>query len=183
MPHDDRAFGDAFAHLGHDDLYATFAHGLSLGLRHLFLYWRFIRGFLCFIGGFRSLVGCSVLGCSIRCGVCLCGGVRSLGVFCGWRVGRRLAYGFRIGFQHGNDGAYFNRIAFFHHDLGERSFCRGRHLGVHLVGPNLQQRLVQFNLVTDFLVPHDDRAFGDAFAHLGHGDFNLRHGNGRVAWG
>src|SRR5690606_31715323 len=39
---------------------------------------------------------------------------------------------------------------------------RGRDLGVHLVGGDLQQRLVLLHLVADVLEPAGDRAFGDA---------------------
>ena len=47
---------------------------------------------------------------------------------------------------------------------------RRRNLRVHLVGGNLEQRLVAIDRVADLLDPSDDRAFRDRLAHLGHDD-------------
>ena len=44
------------------------------------------------------------------------------------------------------------------------------HLGVDLVGRDLDERLVDLDRVADLLEPLEDRAFGHRFAHLGHGD-------------
>ena len=48
------------------------------------------------------------------------------------------------------------------------------HLGVDLVGGDLDQRLVGVDAVAHLLQPLEDRALGDRLAHLGHGDLNGR---------
>ena len=47
-----------------------------------------------------------------------------------------------------------------------------RHLGVDLVGRDFDQGLALFDRVADRDVPFEDGAFGDRFAHLGHGHFD-----------
>ena len=62
-----------------------------------------------------------------------------------------------------------DRLALAHEDLGERARERGRHLGVHLVGDDLDDRLTELDLVADLLEPLADGPLGDALAELGHG--------------
>ncbi len=50
----------------------------------------------------------------------------------------------------------------------EHARGRRRDLGVHLVGGDLEQRLVALDLVPDLLHPLGDGALGDRLAHLGH---------------
>ncbi len=54
------------------------------------------------------------------------------------------------------------------------------HLGVHLVGGDLDQRLVGRDRVALLLMPFENRAFGHRFAHRGHRDLN-RCGRGHFA--
>ena len=61
-------------------------------------------------------------------------------------------------------------LALRHQDLGEVTAGRRRHLGVDLVGRDLEQRLVSVDLVADLLEPLRDRALGDGLAELRHGD-------------
>ena len=48
-------------------------------------------------------------------------------------------------------------------------------LGVHLVGADLEDRLVALHRVADLLQPLRQRPLGDRFAHLGHDDVNACH--------
>ena len=63
-----------------------------------------------------------------------------------------------------------DRLAFLRQNLHDDAGRRRGNLGVHLVGRDLQQRLVAVDLVADLLHPADDGALGDRFAHLGHHD-------------
>ena len=80
---------------------------------------------------------------------------------------RRLLAG---GADHRDDAVDRNRLAFLDLDLGQDAGGRRRDLGIHLVGRNLEQRLVAVDRVADLLDPADDRPFGDRLAHLGHHD-------------
>ena len=57
-------------------------------------------------------------------------------------------------------------------DLGEHARDRRRHLLGHLVGLELDQRIVLGHRIADLLDPPDNRPFGDRFAHLGHHDIS-----------
>ena len=74
------------------------------------------------------------------------------------------------GADHGDDAVDRNRLAFLRANLGEHAGGRRRNLGVHLVGRDLEERLVALDRVADLLDPADDRAFGDRLAHLRHHD-------------
>ena len=59
-------------------------------------------------------------------------------------------------------------------DLGEHARCGRGHLGVDLVGRDLEQRLVGVDVVADLLQPARDRALGDGLAELRHRDVHER---------
>ena len=59
-------------------------------------------------------------------------------------------------------------LALLDQDLLEDALERRRDLGVHLVGDDLEQRLVLVDVVAGLLEPFADRALGDALAELGH---------------
>ena len=79
--------------------------------------------------------------------------------------GQRSAAGGVDARDHGRDR---DGLALLHEDLDDRAGGRGRHLGVDLVGRDLDDRLVGLDPVADLLRPAADRAFRDADAHLGH---------------
>ena len=74
-----------------------------------------------------------------------------------------------------HDRLHRYRLAFHDDDLREHAPRRRRNLGVHLVGGDLEDRLVALHLVADLLQPLRQRALGDRFAHLGHDDVNACH--------
>src|ERR1019366_9518789 len=63
-----------------------------------------------------------------------------------------------------------DRLAFLHQDFGERAGGGGGNLGVHLVGGDLKERLVALDALAGLFEPLGQRAFHNAFAHLGHDD-------------
>ena len=63
-----------------------------------------------------------------------------------------------------------DRLALLDEDLADDARCRARHLGVDLVGRDLEQRLVGLDRVADVLQPLRDGALGDGDAHLRHHD-------------
>ena len=65
---------------------------------------------------------------------------------------------------------------FGHEDLGEHAGCGRGHLGVDLVGRDLEERLVLGDSVADLLQPADDGALGDRLAELRHRDVSQRGG-------
>ena len=69
------------------------------------------------------------------------------------------------------NGFVFSLMTEFIENPGEHPVGGARHLGVHLVGRDLEQRLVGGNDVTLRLQPARDRALGDGHAHLGHHHF------------
>ncbi len=100
-------------------------------------------------GWWRRLVGC---GLGSRGWCCLC-------VDC---ASGRL--------DHRDLGVVRDRLTFLDQDLGQRAFIRRRHLSVHLVGNDLDDRLVLVDMVARLLQPLADRALGDALAELRHLD-------------
>ena len=108
------------------------------------------------------------LGCGRRCRLAgRCGrrlGGRSLGGLRVARVGARV-FG-RL--DHRDLGVVRNRGAFLDEDLREDARERRRHLGIDLVGDDLEQRLVLLDGVAWLLEPLADRPLGDALAELGH---------------
>ena len=80
----------------------------------------------------------------------------------GWHLGRVA--------DRRDDAVHRHGFAFVHLDLGQHARGRRRDLGVHLVGRDLEERLVAIDRVADLLDPADDRAFRNRFAHLGHHD-------------
>src|SRR5690606_33902670 len=72
-------------------------------------------------------------------------------------------------------GANLDGIALLDEDFDEAAYVGRGHLGVHLVGRDLQERLVLLDLVADLLLPLEDAAFHDAFAHFGHDDIDAGH--------
>src|ERR1019366_353362 len=67
-------------------------------------------------------------------------------------------------------GVDADRLAFLHQDLGEGAGGRRRNFGIHLVGGDLKQRLVALDALAGLFEPFGQRAFHNAFAHLGHDD-------------
>jgi len=59
-------------------------------------------------------------------------------------------------------------------DLGDDALAGARHLGVDLVGRDLEQGLVPGDRLARLLQPLRDRALGDGHAHLWHHDLGLR---------
>jgi hypothetical protein len=72
------------------------------------------------------------------------------------------------------DRADLDGVALGEVDLGDRARCGGRHLGVHLVGGDLDDGLVGLDRVAFLLVPLEDRALGHGLAHRGKGDLDGR---------
>ena len=75
----------------------------------------------------------------------------------------------------GHDRSDLHRLPLGDEYLGERARGRGRNLGVHFVGRNLQDGLVALDGVARLLQPLGNGSLGDRFAHLGHRNFNARH--------
>src|SRR5215203_4133378 len=67
-----------------------------------------------------------------------------------------------------NDGVDRNRLAFLDLDLRQHAGPGGRDFRVHLVGRDLEERLVAIDAVADLLDPADNGPLGDRLAHLGH---------------
>ncbi len=88
--------------------------------------------------------------------------------------GRGRSVGGRSARDHGQLGADVDGLALGYEDLGDVAGHRRRHLGVHLVGRDLEEHLVLGDLVADLLQPAGDRALGDGLAQLGHGDVSQR---------
>jgi len=63
-----------------------------------------------------------------------------------------------------------DRLALLDEDLREDAAAGARYLRVHLVGRDLEQRFVGFDLLALLLQPLRDRALGDGHAHLRHDD-------------
>jgi hypothetical protein len=68
--------------------------------------------------------------------------------------------------------AHLDDVVLLRIDFQEHAGDRGRNLGVHLVGTDLQQRLVDGYRVSDLLEPSGDRAFDNALAERRHRDWN-----------
>ena len=65
-------------------------------------------------------------------------------------------------------GVVRDRRAFLDEDLAQDALERRRHLGVDLVGDDLDERLVLRDMVARLLEPFPDRPLGNALAELGH---------------
>jgi hypothetical protein len=93
----------------------------------------------------------------------------------GW-PGRRLARTFGAGLRWAvlaNDRdrrADGHRLSFSREHRLENAVDGRRHVGVDLVGGDLEQRLVAGDALARLLQPADDRAFGQRLAHLRHDD-------------
>ena len=88
--------------------------------------------------------------------------------------GRRARSGPVVGgLDHRDLGVVGDGRPFLDQDLAEDALERGRDLGVHLVGDDLDERLVLVDVVARLLEPLPDRPLGDALAELGHR--HLRH--------
>ena len=61
-----------------------------------------------------------------------------------------------------------HRLAFLHQHFRQRAGRGRRNLGIHLVGGDLEQRLVALHALAGLLEPLGQRAFDNALAHLGH---------------
>ena len=133
-------------------------------------------------GGATS--GASAAGaCSAAGGGCLGSGGGSFGGrrrSLGRRGGRRRGGGratlAAAGVDHGDLGAHVDGLALGHEDLAHRAGGRRGHLGVDLVGRDLDDGLVRLDRLTDLLAPGDDRALGHADSHLRHDDIDERSG-------
>ena len=84
---------------------------------------------------------------------------------------RDLGAGGSDGREHGAD---LDGLALLDEDLVDDALGRARHLGVDLVGRDLEQRLVAADRLADLAKPLRDRPLGDGDAHLGHHDLGLR---------
>jgi hypothetical protein len=69
-----------------------------------------------------------------------------------------------------------HRLVGLDEDLGDDAFGGGGHLGVDLVGRDVDDGLLGLDVVPHLLAPFEHRALGDRLAHLGHGDL---HGGAR----
>ena len=94
---------------------------------------------------------------------------------CLLEIARRLAGG-----HLGQDLSHLHGLVGLGADLGQRSARRGGHLGVDLVGGDLDHRLALLHLVALVLVPLEDRSLGDGLAHLRHHD--LQHSAGSLGF-
>ena len=80
----------------------------------------------------------------------------------------RCAAGLLLGLDHGDLGVVRDGGAFLGEDLLEHARERRRHLGVDLVGDDLEERLVLRDRIARLLQPLADRPLGHALAELGH---------------
>jgi hypothetical protein len=95
------------------------------------------------------------------------------------RVVRRCRSGsLAVGLYLAEHTSHLNRVIGFGGDVYKRSGCGCRNLGIHLVGRDLDQRLVGLDPVPDLFQPTQDGAFGNRLPHLGHGDLNARGARG-----
>ena len=125
-------------------------------------------------GGGRSF-GSSRCGCgrlrSFRFRGSRCGCRSLLRRFClGWRSRSSRARSVRVNQR--DDGLNRHGLAFIDLDFFQYAGGGRRNLGVHLVGGNLEERLVALDFIARLLQPLRDGAFENAFAHLGHDDVN-----------
>src|SRR5690606_41387641 len=96
-------------------------------------------------------------------------------------AGRGRARGRRRGGRHGGAGlgalgddgdgrAHLHRLVLLDEDLDEDAGRRARHLRVHLVGGDLQQRLVLLDVPADSLLTDQHGPIRPALPHLRHHD-------------
>ena len=90
----------------------------------------------------------------------------------GWRLflGRRRRRRARGRADHCEPGADVDGFPLGHEDLGQHARRRRRHLGVDLVGGDLEQDFILGHLITHLLEPLGDGALGDGLAQLRHRD-------------
>ncbi len=101
-----------------------------------------------------------------RGGFGLCGGgLRSGRGLC--RRWRRHCAIFLDARDHGVDA---DRLAFLHQHLGQRAGGGRRDFGIHFIGGDLEKRFVAVHVFAGLFQPLGQRAFHNAFAHLGHHD-------------
>ena len=86
---------------------------------------------------------------------------------CRCRLGSRDGPGIADAGQHRSD---VDGVTLLHQDLAQQPGRRRRHLGVDLVGRDLEEELVLGHLVAHVLEPAGDRALGDGLTELGHRD-------------
>jgi hypothetical protein len=70
--------------------------------------------------------------------------------------------------------SHLNRFIGVRHDLDKGPGYRRRNFCIHLVGRDLDERLIGLNVVAHLLQPSKHRPLGDRLAHLGHGDLDAR---------
>jgi hypothetical protein len=107
------------------------------------------------VGVTMSMISPPVCGSSavaLGCGRCGCGAVGRLD------LAQQLAD--------------LDRVAFAGEHLDDPAGDRRGNLGVHLVGGDLDQDVVESDFVTFLFVPFQDGALGHRLAHRGHGDLH-----------
>ena len=98
-------------------------------------------------------------------------GLGRFGSLRGFSLGGRLGCGTgALGVDLRDRCADGNGLAVGNQDLRDGAADLGRHLGVHLVGDDLEQRVVLLDAVAFLDEPALDRALGDRLAQLGHLD-------------
>jgi hypothetical protein len=88
-------------------------------------------------------------------------------------IGRRSRSGCTVGHDSENCPDVHG-LAFGNADLRDDTAGRRRDLGVHLVGGDLEERLVAFDRFTNLLEPAGDCSFGHGLAELRHEDVSQR---------
>ena len=86
---------------------------------------------------------------------------------CRCRLGSRDGPGIADAGQHRAD---VDGVTLLHQDLAQQPGRRRRHLGVDLVGRDLEEELVLGDLVAHLLEPAGDGPVGDGLTELGHRD-------------
>src|SRR6266566_160755 len=106
-----------------------------------------------------------------RCFWCRLGGCdRGGGGWCFWSGGDLSVRAFRTHLHDRDLGPRLHRLAFFGEDLAQDAGHRRGHLGIDLVGINLEHRLELDDLVAWFDEPLRDRPFVNRLPQLRHDD-------------
>jgi hypothetical protein len=91
---------------------------------------------------------------------------------CRRRDGRARRTGARLGgavfMNDRKPRAHFRRHAFRDEDFSNDPVCRRWNLGTDFVGFDVEQSLIGFHRIADFLVPLGNDALGNGFAELRH---------------